>query len=1137
MNSKLVRRSLFARRLFQIGAAVTAILLVIAGLMSGADAPPPSAIPTFQKYCLQCHGKEPGMGGVSLQAMMSGPMTDPAFPKWQRVVQALEANRMPPKGMPQPTDQEKQHAVAWVKSELTAYANKNAGDPGKVTVRRLTGAEYGYTVKDLTGLDLDLTRDLANDSVGGEGFMNFGDVQFMQDAGMERYLEAAKVIADHAVIGAGPLQFFSDPGQTGFELSAISRIKDIYGKYGLRTVSGEGGVMFGLDKYTRSFFVAWQYRNRNELGLKTATIESLAKAEGVEPKFAQHIWTVLNKPALGYPLSEVAARWKKLPAPTADAKVSAGLARAGAEDIQKFVTTWPSWLFVRGDVAAGGAGDESPLMFNDKSLAAEKQHHFVFNSIGGAGRGRAMTAGPRKVYLIVAPVNPGLTAKQTVIWRNATVSFRQAPTGPAAAPATGGAAGSLTPAQLAVLNGRGRGPAVPRIPLKSAVDEATATRLGFGKGPEGAKLSENDFTSDGSVSFDVAIPAGAIGYDVWVDAEIGGQRDQVLRLTISDRADGGAARGTPPHAILGDPESAAYKAFKSGVMELATLMPPNSHAEPTPADKDPPPAPFDPTYNTPEHDAFDTRVKYLRDDKFVVENMIDDATRKKLNDAWFDLKSSFDYYDAYLGLLAEKYKYDLKGAKMATLTKAQVDAMPAEIRQWVAPLRNDYLETMAAEGAGKAQHLEDCLKFAANAWRRPLTVQEKESLRAFYRSALVEEKDHKKAIRSVLARILVSPGFLYRVELASDTTSLKPLTDWEVAGRLSYFLWSSIPDDELRRAAGAGELRSADNVQKQVRRMLADPKARRLSTEFFGQWLGFYRFDQFKGVDTGRFPEFTEQVKSAMYDEAVSFFEYVVRQNRPIKDILFADYSFLNQPLAKYYNVPKEVKSVAAVEKVDGANAFKRGGLLRLGAVLTVTSAPLRTSPVKRGDWVMRRILGTPVPPPPADAGSIPADDKLFGAMTLREKLESHKRNATCAGCHTRIDPLGFPLEHYDSTGRWREKYVDGKDIYDGGTLQDKTEISGAQGLIDYLRTKEDQVRRQLSFKLIGYALGRTVLPSDTPLIDQMVAAGGNTTFADLAAQIATSKQFRNRPAKELTPAATRQVAKNVRDSGKAGAE
>ncbi|HXJ39971.1 MAG TPA: DUF1592 domain-containing protein [Bryobacteraceae bacterium] len=1149
-------------------------LVAFVGLLPGADAPAPSAAPTFQKYCLQCHGNEPGMGGVSLKTLTAGPVSDATFPKWQRVVTALEANRMPPKGMPQPSDEEKQHALAWVKSELSTYAHKNAGDPGKVTVRRLTGAEYGYTIKDLTGLDLDLTRDLANDSVGGEGFMNFGDVQFMQDAGLERYLEAAKTIADHAVIGAGPLEFFNDPGQTGFELSAITRIKDIYGKWGLRTVSGEGGVSFGLDKYTRAFYVAWQYQHRAELGQRNATLESLAKAEGLSPVFAQHVWSVLNRPTLGYPLSEVAARWKKLPAPTADAKLSERLARAGAEDLQKFTTTWPSWLFVRGDIAAGGAGDESPLIFSDKTLMAETSHHFLFNSQGGpGGRGRAMTAGPRKVYFIVAPVNPGLTAKPSIIWRNATVGFRQVPAGRGGATVATGPTKSNTnsteqtsaaspaqvqAAQAALAVARGRGPSGPRIPLKTVLDQASAARLGLGKGPEGVTMGASDFASDGSVSFDVSVPEGTVGFDVQVDAEIAGARDQVLRITVSERADGGAARGTPPHALLGDPSTATYKAFKAGVMELATLLPPNTYSEPTPADKDPPPAPFDPAYNTPEHDAFDTQVKYLREDGFLVSHMIDQPTRKRLDEAWSDLKTSFEYYDAYLSLLAAKFKYDLKDTKMATLTRAQVDAMPQELRQWVAPLRNDYLETTAVEAAAVSRHLDDCLRFAGSAWRRPLTEAEKASLRTFYKSVLAGEKDHRKAIRAVLTRILVSPSFLYRIELAADSSAPKPLSDWELAGRLSYFLWSSIPDDELRRAAGAGELSNPKLLQAQVKRMLADAKARRFATEFFGQWLGFYRFDQFKGVDTGRFPEFTDAVRSAMYDESVSFFEYVVRQNRPVSDILFADYSFLNQPLAKYYGVQKEVKSTGAAEKVEGSNEFNRGGLLRLGSVLTVTSAPLRTSPVKRGDWVLRRILGTPVPPPPADAGSIPADDKLFGAMTLREKLAAHKRNATCAGCHTRIDPLGFPLEHYDSTGRWREKYVDGKEIYDGGTLTDNTEISGAKGLLNYLRTKQDQVRRTLSYKMIGYALGRTVLPSDTPLIDEMVAAGGDATIADLAARITSSRQFRNRPGRELTagsrtvaqhqpsglsphkdPAApvVKQVAGTVRSSNKAGTE
>ena len=448
--------------------------------------------------------------------------------------------------------------------------------------------------------------------------------------------------------------------------------------------------------------------------------------------------------------------------------------------------------------------------------------------------------------------------------------------------------------------------------------------------------------------------------------------------------------------------------------------------------------------------------------------------------------------------------------------------------KFVTPLFTAYKQAQAAQLAARPGHVDDAIRFASRAWRRPLTAAETQSLRAFYKTALASEQDHTKAIRALLARILVSPAFLYRVELTADAAPVKPFTNWELASRLSYFLWSSIPDDQLRRAAAAGELNNPQKLHQQVKRMLADAKARRLSTEFFGQWLGFYRFDQSRSVDTSRFPEFTDEVKGAMYDEAVSFFEHVIRKDRPIGDILSADYTFLNKALAKHYGVKNEIKSSDKVELVNGANAFQRGGLLRLGAVLTATSAPLRTSPVKRGDWVLRRIIGTPVPPPPADAGTIPADDKLFGGLSVRDKLEAHKRNPTCANCHVRIDPLGFPLEHYDPVGRWRAQYADGTPIHDSGVLSDKTEISGIDGLLKYLHSQQKQVLRTMSAKLVGYALGRTVQASDELLIERMSQGGAATSFSQLISEIAASKQFRNHLGDEKTTPAIAQAVKNL---------
>jgi hypothetical protein len=463
---------------------------------------------------------------------------------------------------------------------------------------------------------------------------------------------------------------------------------------------------------------------------------------------------------------------------------------------------------------------------------------------------------------------------------------------------------------------------------------------------------------------------------------------------------------------------------------------------------------------------------------------------------------------------------------MQDMTPAAIATLPAAMQPHVKALRAHYDAVVRAQTLAQPGQIGDALTLASRAWRRPLTAAEKASLRAFYRKARsTNGLDHDAALRAVIARILVSPDFLYRVETSAQSQE-KPLNNWEVASRLSFFLWSSIPDDELRRAATAGELTNPALLTKQVRRMTADPKARRLATEFFGQWLGFYHFDQYRGVDTGRFPEFTEDVKQAMYDEAISTFEYIVRQDRPVREILSADYAFLNQALAKFYGVKADVKSTGRVEKVDNANAFDRGGALRLGAVLTTTSAPLRTSPVKRGDWILRRVLGTPTPPPPADAGNIPADDQTFKGQTLRQRLAEHKRNATCAACHSRIDPLGFPLESFDAVGRARKTYADGKPVDITGELKDKTAIVGTEGLLKYLDAQDAKVMTTLSRKMLGYALGRTVLASDRPLVGEMAAAGDGASIADLAVKIATSRQFRNRvgdntlpPARKTTPA------------------
>jgi uncharacterized protein DUF1592/uncharacterized protein DUF1588/uncharacterized protein DUF1587/uncharacterized protein DUF1595/uncharacterized protein DUF1585/cytochrome c len=1054
---------------------------------------------TFQKYCFECHGGSKHKGDVSIERLirLSGQTSAGAYwEDWNKVAEMLESGEMPPRDKAElfPTDEERAATTAWVRSALAAYEAEHAGDPGRVTVRRLTSAEYGYAVRDLTGIPIEAGVEASSDSVGGEGFTNFGDVQFVEETRIERYLEAAKQVADHAVIGAGPLAFYADPGKTGLELSALNRINGLYAKYGFRVVSGEGGRPFGLERIGKALFVAWYYKHRAALGDSAATLRGLAAKEGITGRFAEHVSMVVNTPNTGYPLRATVDGWAALPAPGTDRDASLARARAGCDDLYKALTVWPSWFFARGDLAAGGAGDESPLVFDDATLKAEPAHHYTYAIGNRAGRGRGpapAATGPARVYLTVTDVNPRPGMTPAVIWRNARLVTR-----------------GIAPGA-----GRGRGAAGPVLStrsLRSALPADAAAPLAFGTSPDGAQIGPDDFAGTRTVSFAIDAPPADTVLELQADAELGRDKDAVLRLTISDRPEG-SPRDAAQRVLLSDAKSAGYAAFRRHIAEYVSLLPPNSHGEANPADKDPVPPPFDNTYNSPEHDAFVLKVKYQRNDRFFTDNIVDGAERAQLNQAWNDLFGSWPYHDAYLGMLADHYALTLKSRRIQDMDAAAIAALPAAVRAQVRAVRVHYDEVRKSQTLAQPGHVTDALAFAGRAWRRPLTVAEKTALRAFYqRCRTVNQLDHDGAIRALLARVLVSPAFLYRVETAAPGPE-RPLNGWELASRMSFFLWSSVPDGELRRAAAAGELSDPAMLAKQVRRMTADPKARRLATEFFGQWLGFYHFDEYRGVDTGRFPEFTSDVRSAMYDEAISTFEYIVRQNRPLRELLFADYTFLNEPLAKFYGVARPVTSRDQVQLVEGANAFNRGGALRLGAVLTATSAPLRTSPVKRGDWILRRILGTPTPPPPADAGTIPADDRTFKGQTVRERLAEHKRNATCANCHLRIDPLGFPLEGFDAVGRPRQAYADGKPVDLTGEFADKTTIVGTDGLLRYLEAHDQQVMTTLSKKMIGYALGRTVRGSDRKLVEAMASAGGKASFSDLAAAVVTSRQFRNR--------------------------
>jgi hypothetical protein len=1062
--------------------------------------------PLFHEYCFKCHSDRKTKAHLNLERLGAEPDFAGLFKTWEKIITMLEEKEMPPEDEPQPSDAQRRELIGAVRNALDHFIREQQGDPGRIALRRLTSAEYAYSIQDLTGLELGLERNFISDAVGGEGFSNVGDVQFIQDSTLEHYLKAAQIVASHAVIGTGPVHFYRDPGKTGQELSAMARLQRIYREHGFRTGSGEGGKAFGLEHYPKAFYAAWLYRHREALGLKNITLPALAQAEGLDGPFVAHVWEMLQEDSAPFPSSEIAAAWKGLPAPTANDPAQRDRIRSACEDLYKLLQTWQtSFAQNTGDAEAAG-------LLTETSFQPSLTNSFRIRLSWPAGTSKAT------FQLAIAPAlgksNPG------VVWREPAMRFRR--------PGQGLGAGG---------GRRQRG-----IPLRNVVSGAAAEILRFGIGRDGQSIGTNDFMTAGSVVLPIefTIPEGMTQAELTMDARLkvpedGSSEDCVVRCVLShELSEGATAAASGTFSILlANPNGAGIAALKAGVAEFARNFPQMSHREAAPSDRDPIPAPFDNDYNNAERNEFHATIKYHRDDRFLTERILEPAARRELDQAWTDLLTAFDHHDIFLRFIAKKYQ--LGNLAVATLTQDRIDQLPAEPQPFVRLLRDQYTSAQKTLEAAAPGHVEDIVRFAERAWRRPLAQSEEERLRSFY-AGVRKELDHPEALRALVARVLVAPAFLYRIEnppspAPSAVASRQPaaLGDWELASRLSYFLWCSIPDAELTRAAAAGELKSPAQLEQQAQRMLRDPKARRFAAEFFGQWFGFYRFDEYRGVDTTRFTEFTDELKTAMHEEAVSFFEYIVREDRPVSDILFADYSFLSPGLASHYEVASgalATNSNRELFKVEGVNRYQRGGLLRLGAVLTSTSAPLRTSAVKRGDWILRRVLGKSIPPPPGDAGSIPPDDVLDDGKTVRQRLEAHRRDASCVNCHARMDPLGFALEHFDSIGRWRDTYRDGQKIDASGRLNDGTEIAEFEGLNQYLRANETLFHRTLCAKLLGFALGRAELVSDRPLLEQMTAGlKTDSRFSTLVRQIVMSRQFRYRRAEEPTPVEPRRVA------------
>lgn len=425
------------------------------------------------------------------------------------------------------------------------------------------------------------------------------------------------------------------------------------------------------------------------------------------------------------------------------------------------------------------------------------------------------------------------------------------------------------------------------------------------------------------------------------------------------------------------------------------------------------------------------------------------------------------------------------------------------------------------DAAGLAREVARSL--ARRAYRRPATEAEVDVLMDVFELGMRSDRDYTQSLRLVLKAILVSPQFLCITPAESgdhnlvdgETPKIIPLDHYQLASRLSYLLWATMPDEELMGLADRGKLHEPAILRSQVGRLLDDPRSRALFDGFGAQWLGVAELET-KVFDAAKFPQVTDTLRTAMYDEARLFFDSIVRENQSVVRFVDSDYTFLSESLAAIYGMPSSVTG-PEMRKVQLSDP-NRGGVLGMPAVLAATSFPDRTSPVKRGVWVLEQLLGDHVPSAPPDVPALEEQDQqLTATLTLRERTELHRTNPVCANCHKLLDPIGFSLENFDAIGQWRRRDDNGEPIDSSGELPDGKVLSGPRELKRLVAGRAEELGRNLVERLLGYALGRSLEGYDEIVVDDLVReiAADGYRMRTLVTAVVTSYPFTHRRIRE----------------------
>ncbi len=975
--------------------------------------------PFLETYCFGCHGAEKQKGKLDLRIYSSRQVIAKDYRAWETVLEKLAKSEMPPEeAKRQPPSELRQKVIGWIRSMRQQEARRQAGDPGPVLAHRLSNAEYDFTIRDLTGVDLRPAREFPVDPANEAGFDNSGESLAMSPALFNKFFEAARQVSEHLVLKPDGFTFapHSVVTESDRDKYCVKRIVDFYQRQSTN--------------YTDYFLAAWRFRHRTALGLPRQNLHDCAMTNQVSPKYLATLWSVLTGPREpDGALAALQSAWEQLPTPH---RHQFDLAR--------------------------------PECAKMCDLVMALRQKYI----------------PEVTNLEVRGIAPG--SQSLVLWKDRQLALNR----------------------------------------RRAADSASAP----------SKETSHDQKNEKAVErFCQIFP------DAFYVSE------RVLIFLKEDKDSHGRLLSAGFHLMTG----------------------------------------------------------YYRDDAPLSDLILDGPGRAELDTLWEEFHFvTLDWIRQYKDFIfferAEPPRF-MQGAEFDFARSEDKDAASAaRIHQlaqaYLAKARrnggseialqaiDDYFKTISADirrleqSRQKAEpsHLRALTAFAERAYRRPLQPGERDELLAFYAALRTKDGlDHEEAMRDTLVSILMSPYFCYRGlpdeqedqsrTASSDSTGrgeqtlppptrnsaamagpwkTKPLSEYSLASRLSYFLWSSLPDMELLDCARAGTLHRPAVLRAQAKRMLQEDRVRGLVTEFGAHWLDFRRFEEHNAVDRARFPSFNNELRAAMFEEPVQFFLDVIWRNRSILDFLYANDTFVNATLARHYGMPVAGSSGQenrdqAIDtasrndragrmpgrmpalpgddwvRIEQADRYGRGGLLPMSVFLTMNAPGLRTSPVKRGYWVVRRLLGEQIPPPPPNVPELPADEQKLGDLTLRDLLARHRQDPSCAGCHARFDAVGLAFEGYGPIGERRAVDLGGRPVDTQAAFPGGRAGIGLEGLRRYLHeTREQEFLDNFCRKLLAYALGRSLVLADDVLLGKMRArlAAQSNRFESLVETIVTSPQF-----------------------------